>query len=595
MNDTRNMILAVVLSAILLLGWGWLSNAYFPTANPPVSKVEKGKTVPLPQPQASPAADTPQAIRDRNLVLRETAAERVPIQTPRLAGSINLRGARIDDLTLTTERETIAADSPPIRLFSPSGTRDSYFAEFGWTQAPRGTALPNATTLWQRRGDRLTPGSPVTLWWDNGQGQRFEIVLSVDANYLFGAEQRVINRGTGRFVARPYSTVSRAGALRNGEIDGWTVHIGPMGVFNGAADYDSNFSDVAEAGRLRFESHGGWIGFTDKYWLAAVIPSQGSAVNAEFLHVGASDRYQASYLAPTGWAGPNRMTTYASHVFAGAKEIELLETYSDSLGTQLEQAVDWGWFEWFMKPIFMLLNWLFHTIGNFGVAIICLTLIVRTLLFPIAQKQFASFGKMRVIQPKMKAIQERYADDKPRMQQEVMKLYKEEKVNPAAGCLPILLQIPIFYALYKVLMVSVEMRHKPFALWIQDLSAPDPLTPVNLFGYLDFTPPHMLAIGVLPILLGITMWLQFKLNPQVPDPVQRQIFALMPWILMFAMSSFAAGLQLYWVTNNILTIAQQKWLYSRNPAMKTPPPPATAPPPPPPPSEPRKGRMPRAK
>ena len=224
-----------------------------------------------------------------------------------------------------------------------------------------------------------------------------------------------------------------------------------------------------------------------------------------------------------------------------------------------------------MKPIFSLLNWLFFQIGNFGVAIICLTLIVRLLLFPIAQKQFASFAKMRVIQPKMKAIQERYADDKPRMQQEVMKLYKEEKVNPAAGCLPILLQIPIFYALYKVLMVSVEMRHKPFALWIRDLSAPDPLTPVNLFGFLDFTPPSLLAIGVLPILLGITMWLQFKLNPQVPDPVQRQIFALMPWILMFAMAPFAAGLQLYWVTNNILTIAQQKWLYSRNPAMKEPP------------------------
>jgi YidC/Oxa1 family membrane protein insertase len=594
-NDSKNMILAVVLSAVLLLGWGWFSQTYFPTANPPVTKIEDGKQVPLPQPQASPAADTPQAIHDRDVVLRATRAQRVPIATPRLEGTINLRGARIDDLVLTTEREGIAADSPPIRLFSPSGTRDTYFAEFGWTSGPQDVPLPGPTTLWQRQGDRLTPGSPVTLSWDNSRGQIFQIVLSVDANYMFRADQRIVNRGAARFTARPYATVSRAGPERNQEYDSWTTHIGPMGVVNGAADYDNDFSAVAEAGRIRFDSDGGWVGFTDKYWLAAVIPVQGTRVQSEFLHSRNGDRYQASYVGPAVSAAPNSAALYTSRLFAGAKEVELLEDYSDQLGTPLEQAIDWGWFEWFMKPIFSLLTWLFLMIGNFGVAIIVLTLIVRLLLFPIAQKQFASFAKMRVIQPKMKAIQERYADDRPRMQQEVMKLYKEEKVNPAAGCLPILLQIPIFYALYKVLMVSVEMRHKPFALWIQDLSAPDPLTPVNLFGFLDFTPPGLLAIGVLPILLGITMWLQFKLNPQVPDPVQRQIFALMPWILMFAMATFAAGLQLYWVTNNLLTIAQQKWLYSRNPAMKEPPAAAPPPPPPPPPSGGRKGRMPRAK
>jgi len=595
-NDNKNMILAVVLSALLLLGWAWLSETYFPTANPPVTRIEDGKQVPLPQPRADPTADTPQAIRDRTQVLRETAGERLPIATPRLSGTINLRGARIDDLILITEREGIARNSPPIRLFSPSGTPDSYFAELGWTGAPQGTALPNATTLWQRRGERLAPGSPVTLWWDNGRGQRFEIALSVDADYMFRAEQRILNRGAGLITARPYSTVSRRGGLRGNEVDGWTVHVGPMGVFDGEADYDSDFSTIAEApgGRIERASTGGWVGFTDTYWLAAAIPAQASQVTTEFRHVPATDRYQASFVGPPVSAAPGTAAVYTSHLFAGAKEVELLEDYSDALGTPLEQAIDWGWFEWFMKPIFSLLNWLFFQIGNFGVAIICLTFIVRLLLFPIAQKQFASFAKMRVIQPKMKALQERYADDKPRMQQEVMKLYKEEKVNPAAGCLPILLQIPIFYALYKVLLVSVEMRHQPFALWIKDLSAPDPLTPVNLFGFLDFTPPSLLAIGVLPILLGITMWLQFKLNPQMPDPVQRQIFALMPWILMFAMAPFAAGLQLYWVTNNILTIAQQKWLYSRNPEMKEPVA-AAAPPPPPPPPGPRKGRMPRAK
>jgi len=583
-NDNRNMILAVVLSALVLLGWGLLSNTYFPTANPPVTKIEKGKQVPVAQPQASPAAETPAAIRDRRIVLRETP--RVAIATPRLAGSINLKGARIDDLVLTTERETIARNSPPIRLFSPSGAPDSYFGEFGWI-GPQG-AVPTADTVWQASGSRLAPGAPVTLSWDNGRGQLFQIVLGVDEGYMFSAEQRIVNRGAQRFAAQPYALVSRVGPSR--DVDSWTNHVGPMGVFDGAADYDSNYADVAEAGQRRISSNGGWIGFTDKYWLAAVIPVQAGQVQAEFRHLAATNRFQAAFVAQPVSAAPGTASRYVSHLFAGAKEVQLLDRYSAELGTPLEQAIDWGWFEWFMIPIFALLNWLFATIGNFGVAIIVLTMIVRAILFPVAQKQFASFAKMRVIQPKMKALQERWADDRARLQEETMKLYKEEKVNPVAGCLPILLQIPIFYALYKVLMVSVEMRHKPFVLWIQDLSAPDPLTPINLFGYLDFTPPHFLAIGVLPILLGITMWLQMRLNPQMPDPVQRQIFALMPWVLMIAMASFAAGLQLYWVTNNILTIAQQKWLYSRNPTPKAPEPvPA-----PPPPAPARKRKRPRA-
>jgi YidC/Oxa1 family membrane protein insertase len=495
-------------------------------------------------------------------VLREGA--RVAIRTPRLAGSINLRGARLDDLVLTTERETIAANSPPVRLFSPAGAPHAYFAGFGWTG--QNVAVPGADTVWQASGAALTPATPVTLSWNNGQGQIFEILLSVDDGYLFRVEQRVINRGAAAVAVRPFSLVSRVGA--SPDPDTWPVHVGPMGVFSGEADYSNDYSDVAADGQRRFDSRGGWLGFTDKYWLAAIIPDQASNVEAALRHSRATDSYQADYAAPVAMVAPNSATRYASHLFAGAKEVQLLQRYSDALGTQIERAIDWGWFRWFMKPIFYLLNWLYAHIGNFGVAIICLTLIVRLLLFPIAQRQFKSMASMRAIQPKMKALQDRYADDRMTMQQEVMKLYKEEKVNPMAGCLPIFLQIPVFYALYKVLMVSVEMRHKPFVLWLRDLSAPDPLTPVNLFGFLPFTPPHMLAIGVLPILLGVTMWLQMRLQPQAPDPVQRQIFALMPWVLMFVMASFAAGLQLYWVTNNVLTIAQQKWLYSRHPALK---------------------------
>jgi YidC/Oxa1 family membrane protein insertase len=560
-NEHRNMILAVVLSAIVLFGWTFVSDRWFPTANEPSTKVVEGKSVPLPKPQADPAADAPAALRDRQSVLRE--GPRLAIATPRLQGSVNLKGARIDDLVLTTERESLAKDSPPIRLLSPGGARDAYFAGFGWSG--EGVAVPGPETVWTPSGSRLSPGSPVTLNWDNGQGQLFQIALAVDEGYLFTIEQRVTNRGSGAVAPRPYGLVSRATPSK--DPDSWTSHVGPVGVFNGSANYDWGYDDLVEKGDQRFSSRGGWLGFTDKYWLTALVPDQGSTADSAFRR-GRGGAYQADFAAPAAIVSPGKALTYRSHFFAGAKEVKLLESYSNALGTQVERAIDWGWFRWFMKPIFALLNWLYGAIGNFGLAIICLTLIVRTLMFPIAQKQFRSMAGMRVIQPKMKALQERHKDDKPRLQQEMLKLYQEEKVNPVAGCLPILIQIPIFYALYKVLMLSVEMRHKPFVLWIKDLSAPDPLTPVNLFGYLPFTPPHFLALGVLPILLGITMWLQFKLNPPPADPVQKQVFGLMPWVLMFVMAPFAAGLQLYWTVNNILTILQQKWLYSRHPGMK---------------------------
>jgi YidC/Oxa1 family membrane protein insertase len=428
----------------------------------------------------------------------------------------------------------------------------------------------------------------VTLSWNNGHGQIFEIVLSVDDGYLFTAEQRLINRAAAPVAARAFALVSRVGVSR--DPTSWTVHVGPVGVFNGIADYDNDFSTVAEAGTHAVASRGGWLGFTDKYWLAAVIPDQSTNVDASFRYNRPTDAYQADFSTPPAIVAPGQAMRTNTHMFAGAKEIDLLRIYTASLGTPLERAIDWGWFRWFMIPIFSLLNWLYAQIGNFGVAIIALTFIVRLILFPIAQKQFASMAKMRAVQPKVQIIQERFKDDKPQMQQEMMKLYKEEKVNPVAGCLPVLLQIPIFYALYKVLMVAVEMRHKPFIGWIRDLSAPDPMTPVNLFGYLHFTPPQILAVGVLPILVGMTMWLQMRLNPQAPDPIQRQMFMLMPWVLMFVMAPFAAGLQLYWVTGNILSISQQKFLYWRHPALSQAMAAASPPPPPPPPPKGKAGR-----
>ena len=585
MNDHKNMILAIVLSAIVLLGWGFVTETYFPTANPPTTKIEDGRQVPLPQPKADPAADSPQAMRDRNVVLAETP--RLRIETPRLSGTINLRGARIDDLLLTTHREGLDRNSPPVRLFSPAGSPGAYFGSFGWSGD--GLAAPGADTVWQASGDRLTPSTPVTLSWNNGQGQIFQILLSVDDGYMFTAEQRILNRGAAPVLAQPFALVSRAGP--SPDPDSWTMHVGPVGVFDGAAEYGSNWEDVTEAGVQTFDSTGGWLGFSDKYWLAAVIPDQGRAIDAAFRHNRATNSFQADFTVAPAIVQPGRGLRTTARLFAGAKEVQLLEHYTDDLGiARLDKAIDWGWFEWFMKPIFSLLNWLFAQIGNFGVAIICLTLIVRLLLFPIAQKQFASMAAMRVVQPKQKALQERFKDDKVRMQQEIMKLYKEEKVNPMAGCLPILLQIPIFYALYKVLLLAVEMRHEPFALWIRDLSAPDPLTPLNLFGYLDFTPPAFIAIGILPILLGVTMWLQMRLNPQPMDPIQKQVFGLMPWVLMVIMAPFAAGLQLYWVTNNIISMAQQKLLYARHPVLKQKVDSAAPPAPPPSPPAPASGR-----
>jgi YidC/Oxa1 family membrane protein insertase len=552
-NDNRNMLLAIVLSAIVLLGWGLLSEKFFPTPKPPTQQVESGKAKPVP----GPAADMPRAIRDRAVVLAETP--RLRIETPSLQGSINLKGARFDDLSLVRERESIAKGSPPVRLLSPAGATGSYFAQFGW--AGEGIAAPNADSVWTASAPILTPGKPVTLSWSNPTGQRFELIVSVDDGYLFTVKQRVANLGTNAVGLRSYGLDSRA--AKSTDPDGWTMHVGPMSDLDGTADYEVNYSTLDEnlAGVTKNASSG-WLGFTDKYWLTALVPASGSNFTAS-LKRSPTGAYQADYLGAPFIVAPGQAVIGETHLFAGAKEKRLLDRYETQGIAHISKSIDWGWFEWFMRPIFDLLSWLFKVLGNFGFAIICLTFIVRGLMFPIADKQFRSMAGMRKIQPKMKALQERYKDDKPRLQQEMLKLYQEEKINPAAGCLPILLQIPVFYALYKVLMVSVEMRHQPFALWIKDLSAPDPLTPVNLFGLLDFAPPGFLAIGVLPILLGITMWIQFKLNPQQMDPVQQQIFGFMPWILMFVMAPFAAGLQLYWVVSNLLTIAQQAWLYKR--------------------------------
>ena len=560
-DDSKNFIIFAVIAALLLFAWPQVTRYIFPS-NPPVTKIEGGKTKVVANANADPAADTATAVRDRATVLAESP--RVKIDTPRLSGTINLKGARIDDLVLKTYEETIAKNAPPIRLLSPAGTTGAYYAGFGW-RGSAGLTVPDANTVWRAAGGVLAPDKPVVLEADNGQGQRFRIELSVDDQYMFTAKQTVANAGGRPVAVSPYGFVSRRG--KSPDPDQWIAHVGPIAVANGAANY-VNVGDVEKA-PSQFATTGGWAGFTDHYWLTAMVPDQKVPVDIQ-LRAGAGEAYQADFAARDAVSVlAGQQASQTSRFFAGAKEVKTLEAYEAKGIVQFDRAIDWGWFAVIEKPIFYYLDWLFKAVGNFGVAIMLLTVTIRGLLFPIAQRQFASMAQMRAIQPKMKALQERYKDDKARQQQEVMKLYKEEKVNPLAGCAPTLLQIPIMFALYKVLVLTIEMRHQPFVAWIKDLSAPDPLTPVNLFGLLAFTPPHFIAIGVVPILLGISMWLQFRLNPAPMDETQKQVFAIMPWMMMFLMAPFAVGLQVYWITSNLLTVAQQQFLYSRHPALKT--------------------------
>ncbi len=409
----------------------------------------------------------------------------------------------------------------------------------------------------------------MTLTYTSPAGPVFEIVLAVDNDYLFTVTQRVRNPGAAPVTLRPWGLVSHLG--EGTEKDAGNLHVGPIGVVGDRLkDSEVAYKKLRDDGAQSFATTGGWLGITDKYWATALIPDQHTPVTARFA-LAPGDRFQTDYLAPVVTIAPGATVATTAHLFAGAKEVNLIGRYKDAMGIPLfDRIVSWGWFWFIAQPIFLLLDFLFHLFGNFGVAIIGLTVIIRTIMFPIAAKQFSSMNKMKLVQPKLKELQERYKDDKAQLQTETMALYKKEKVNPVAGCLPLVVQIPIFYALYKTLLVSTEMRHQPFVLWIKDLSVADPLTPVNLFGLLPFTPPAMIGIGLLPILLGVSMWAQQKLNPAPVDPAQKQIFALMPWVLMFIMAPYAAGLVVYWVTNNCLTMAQQWFMTRRNPAPATP-------------------------
>ncbi len=490
---------------------------------------------------------------------------RIVIDAPRVAGSINLVGARIDDIVLKDYRETVDEDSGPIRVFAPERTDAQHFAEFGFVV---GGERMSSRAIWQADGDRLTADTPVTLSRTDEAGIIYSIQLSIDDQFMITAEQSVQNTSENPAIVQPFAFIKRTSVTATP--DQFIAHAGPIGVFGGTLQDPHAYHELAELGRWTPDGDASWLGFADNYWLSALARGDGETDSSDFRSLG-DDLFRADLIYNSVTVPAGGTLSETTQLFAGAKESAVLDQYEETGVTYFGKAISWGWFEWFEKPLLLLLRFLNDLVGNFGVAIILLTVIIRGLLFPIAQKQFASMAAMKAVQPKMKAIQERYKDDKQQQQQEIMKLYKEEKVNPLAGCLPLIIQIPIFFALYKVLILSIEMRHEPFA-WISDLVGRDPANLANALGLIGINIPEYLmivfGIGVLAVLLGVTMWLTFKLNPSAMDPMQQQIFNLMPWILMFVMAGFASGLLLYWVTSNLLTLAQQTYLYSKHPQLR---------------------------
>jgi len=584
-DQNRNLILATALSFLVILVWFLLFPPEEPrapqppaettgsaeTGTPPAAPATgPGTTAPTPPAAAEAPGATPAPTPD-------TEARRLAIETPRLSGSISLRGGRVDTLALGDYHETIDPDSPTVDLLAPVGSAEPYYALYGWSPAGDlgADSVPGPETRWRiEEGGVLTPDAPVTLVWDNGAGLIFRRTISVDDDYMFTVTQSVENAGGASVRLAPYGIVARhgkpdtsrffilhEGVVRQNDDELQEISYGDM------ADLEVVARERAPAEIIEVTGNG-WVGFTDKYWMTTMIPEpgQGFASVAKFVELpeGTPDIYQVETRLPVQEVAPGARAETRTMLFAGAKEWETIRAYEQSLGiVNFVDSIDWGWFFFLTKPIFRVLHFLNAMIGNMGWAIIGLTVFLKALLFPLAYKSYAAMARMRELQPEMEKIKERAGNDRQKLQQEMMALYKEKKVNPAAGCLPILLQIPIFFSLYKVIFVTIELRHAPWVGWIRDLSAPDPSSILNLFGLLPFAPPDpgsilsIISLGVLPIALGVSMWLQQKLNPTPTDPTQKMIFAWMPWVFMFMLGRFASGLVLYWITNNVITFLQQ--------------------------------------
>ncbi|MGH6760548.1 MAG: membrane protein insertase YidC [Phyllobacterium sp.] len=587
MENSRNFFITIALSILILTLWQvFYMNPKVETQrqqaqieeqrqaqqapSAPAATGSQGDNIPSSNP-ATPGSSIPGQAQDavsgasitREAALAQTG--RVTIDTPSLKGSINLAGARLDDLLLKDYHVTVDRNSPNIELLSPSRPNEGYFAELGFTGNELTGAVPGPTTLWSVEGnDKLTPATPVTLTFTNEKGLTFKREISVDDDYMFTVKDTVANNSQTAVSLATYGRVTRfSKPITQGT---YVLHEGLIGVVGEHGLQEISYSKIEDKKEVALDkSTGGWLGITDKYWAATLVPARDKAFQARFSYFtdGAS-RFQSDFLSEPTTIAPGQSITTENLIFAGAKEVNKVDSYEASRNIQqFELLIDWGWFYFITKPMFYVIDWLYKMFGNFGVAILLVTVMLKALFFPLANKSYKSMARMKIVQPMMLEIREKYADDKMKQQQAMMELYKREKINPVAGCWPILVQIPVFFALYKVLYVTIEMRHAPFFGWIQDLAAPDPTSLFNLFGLLPWGVPAFLMIGVWPIIMGITMFLQMRMNPTPPDPTQAMIFNWMPLIFTFMLASFPAGLVIYWAWNNLLSITQQGIIMKR--------------------------------
>ena len=569
MNDQKNLFLAIALSIIIIIFFQIL----FPTQSIQNTNNESNKII-----NTDPSIDTENTLSLNIAKPKEeilVSNKRVKIDTPTLKGSINLQGGILDDLTLVKYKVSMEENSKNIDLFSPDGGMNPYYVETGWrnTKKDSSVKLPNLETNWKTNSSTLNSENIVTLTWKNNQNITFKITYELDKNYMFSIKQEIINESDQDLELFPYRLIKRINTPDT--INFFILHEGLISILNDELlekDYDDLSDDCSSNNSIKSsycdtKSIGGWLGFTDKYWMATLIPEQTQKININFRHGNnGRDNYRTGYVGEIFNISSGQSIAYKGELFAGAKNLDILNSYGkDLLIPRFTDAIDWGWFSFLTKPVSYSINWFYKKVGNFGLAIIAFTILMRIILFPLAHTSFKSMAKMKKLQPEMQRLKETYPDDRQKMQQELMALYRREGANPVAGCLPILVQIPVFFSLYKVLFVTIEMYHAPFYGWIHDLSAPDPLGILTLFGLINWDMPKILSIvniGILPILMGFTMWLQQKLNPAPADPTQAKIFALLPFVFTFVLAGFAAGLVLYWSVNNILSIAQQ-WVIQR--------------------------------